>query len=294
MGIQLSNPETWKGLWMDALNSPTRQRRRAEAPESIERWNKRAQQFAENAVSPSSQDRQNELLDWLQQSGALKKGFKVLDIGAGSGRYAIPMAQMGCEVVALEPAEAMVEHIRERMNKESLSNIEIINKPWQEVDLDKDNLRKQFDLVFASMTPGIQAPDDLLNMIGASRCACYLSSHTKNRWYHMEMVWKEIFGQVMPVNPGDFIYRLGFVYALGYVPLTFHQKGSSAKRGMKQSPEKLKEDILWSLSSYIDENDFTEDKKLMIDEYVNAIDMGKEEETARNMSSQAMLWFINK
>ena len=43
---------------------------------------------------------------------ALHPGVRILDIGAGTGRTAIPLAELGCEVVAIEPAWGMVEALR--------------------------------------------------------------------------------------------------------------------------------------------------------------------------------------
>ena len=291
MTMKLSNPEAWKSLWEDVLDNDVRRQRKADAPESIERWNGRAKSFAQNAIAPSSQTKVDELLGWLSQNGAIKEGFKVLDIGAGSGRYALPMAKMGCDVTALEPAPSMVEHMRERMAQENVRNITILNKPWQAVELEQDSMLGQYDLVFASMTPGIQRPDDLLKMIKASRKACYLSSHTRDRWHHLEKVWKDVFERDMPELPGDFMYRFGFVYALGYVPITRHVKGTGSKAAGK-SKEKIKEDIIWSLSNYIEKSELPDEAQVKIDAYVDALDPEAEAASGRNMSSVSMLWFV--
>ena len=48
----------------------------------------------------------------LAAAGAIRPGTDVLDIGAGTGRVAIGFAQLGCNVVALEPALGMLETLR--------------------------------------------------------------------------------------------------------------------------------------------------------------------------------------
>ena len=48
-------------------------------------------------------------------------GAPVLDIGAGTGRVAIPLAAHGCSVTALEPALAMIDQLRAKANDVPLS-----------------------------------------------------------------------------------------------------------------------------------------------------------------------------
>ena len=48
----------------------------------------------------------------LAAAGAIPSGTNVLDIGAGTGRVAIGLAELGCNVVALEPALGMVATLR--------------------------------------------------------------------------------------------------------------------------------------------------------------------------------------
>lgn len=47
----------------------------------------------------------------LWRASGLTSGARVLDVGAGTGRVAIPLATLGCRVVALEPATGMVEQL---------------------------------------------------------------------------------------------------------------------------------------------------------------------------------------
>jgi SAM-dependent methyltransferase len=51
----------------------------------------------------------------LATAGAIRSGTKVLDIGAGTGRVAIGLAELGCNVVALEPASGMVQRLRTKV-----------------------------------------------------------------------------------------------------------------------------------------------------------------------------------
>ena len=210
MSMRLNDPETWKDLWIEALNASANRRKRPTPARALNGGTVGHSALQEARKRPRRRTGRKRCLTGFRSAAALKEGFRVLDIGAGSGRYAIPMAKMGCKVVALEPAEAMVGYMRERVAQENLTNITILNKTWQAVDLDQDDMRGQFDLAFASMSPGIQTPDDLVKMIGASRLACYLSGHTRERWRHLENVWKDVLGHDVIEIPGDFLYRFGW------------------------------------------------------------------------------------
>ena len=48
----------------------------------------------------------------LWMAAGLQVGARVLDIGAGTGRVAIPLASRGCNVVAVEPAGGMLAQLR--------------------------------------------------------------------------------------------------------------------------------------------------------------------------------------
>jgi SAM-dependent methyltransferase len=51
----------------------------------------------------------------LAAAAAIRPGTHVLDIGAGTGRVAIGLGTLGCDIVALEPAAGMVEQLRTKV-----------------------------------------------------------------------------------------------------------------------------------------------------------------------------------
>lgn len=76
---------------------------------------------------------------------------RVLDIGAGPGTLAIPLAPRVKEITAIEPGEGMVTILHERMKKEGITNITTIRKRWEDINPDRD-LDGHFDLVIASLS----------------------------------------------------------------------------------------------------------------------------------------------
>jgi SAM-dependent methyltransferase len=53
-----------------------------------------------------------------------------LDIGAGGGRYALPLALLVKDVIAVEPSEGMQRVLREGMARHGIDNIQIVPARW--------------------------------------------------------------------------------------------------------------------------------------------------------------------
>ncbi len=54
----------------------------------------------------------------------------VLDIGAGGGRYALPLALHAREVIAVEPSEGMRNVLHEGMSEHGIENIRVVDATW--------------------------------------------------------------------------------------------------------------------------------------------------------------------
>ena len=53
-----------------------------------------------------------------------------LDIGAGAGRYALPLAQRVREVIAVEPSASMRRALRTGMDEHGIGNVRIVPGAW--------------------------------------------------------------------------------------------------------------------------------------------------------------------
>jgi SAM-dependent methyltransferase len=69
------------------------------------------------AVIPDDAARQ------LAQAASLWPGSRVLDLAAGTGRVAIPLTTLGCRVVALDPAWAMLDELAKKSPSLSIPRI---------------------------------------------------------------------------------------------------------------------------------------------------------------------------
>ena len=58
---------------------------------------------------------------------------KILDVGGGSGRLALPLATRAKRVTVVEPSEDSVELLNERAAEAGITNITVINESWEDV-----------------------------------------------------------------------------------------------------------------------------------------------------------------
>nr|WP_320193161.1 class I SAM-dependent methyltransferase [uncultured Desulfobacter sp.] len=164
----LNNQSVWNNLWLNELkNDPEKKT----DTNHYKKWDKRAKKFDKQSATPEAVSRKERILSMLRNAGALQAGSRVLDVGAGSGNWAVPMVEMGASIVALEPSSGMIEILRQKIDALGLSpdQIRIKQQTWQDVNLEKEGLAGQFDLVFSSMNPGVCDPTTLEKVMQASR-----------------------------------------------------------------------------------------------------------------------------
>ncbi len=60
----------------------------------------------------------------------VRPGEAWLDIGAGGGRYALPLALAAGEVIAVDPSAGMIEQLKGGMEEHGISNVRVIESRW--------------------------------------------------------------------------------------------------------------------------------------------------------------------
>jgi len=217
------DPAVWEKLWREAAAaSPVVRRDRQGPEEELASWNRRAHGYARHSRGADGRSWRAALLRWRASRGALDSQTRVLDIGAGPGTYALPMASRVRRVTALEPASAMAAILERERRRRGLSNIRIVQRTWQQVDLAELNWQGAFELVFAAQTPGIDGPEALEKMLAASCGYCFLSAWAGPLWGPWGQARRELWPRLFKEEPGgypnDVLYPFGWLYAKGYRP----------------------------------------------------------------------------
>lgn len=80
-----------------------------------------------------------ELVDLLHALAPRSKAT-VLDLGAGIGHLALPLAERGCEVHAVEPAQAMLERLRQEVSARSLTSVHCLHATAEQLPVATDSI----------------------------------------------------------------------------------------------------------------------------------------------------------
>jgi SAM-dependent methyltransferase len=138
-------------------------------------WDLRADEFNSTRHQREGVKRRAEVLRFLEARGLWRDGIAILDIGCGPGKYAIELAQKASSVVGVDLSPRMIRLARENAVQAGAGHIRFEEAVWDETDLQARGWNRKFDLVFASMCPGINSPETLAKMSEASKNYCFMS-----------------------------------------------------------------------------------------------------------------------
>lgn len=144
---------------------------------------------------------------------------RVLDIGAGPGVLALPLAPLVREITAVEPGAGMVEVLKKHAEHNGIRNITCVQKTWEEVDPARD-LALPYDIVIASLSLTMHDIREALRKMDA------VSSGSVHIFWFADMpfwermyadLWQPLHGE--PYYPGpkaDCLF--GVLYQMGIYP----------------------------------------------------------------------------
>jgi SAM-dependent methyltransferase len=133
--------------------------------------------------------------------------YTVLDVGAGTGRLAIPIAKNVKKVTAIEPSEAMLACLEKNTKKEGINNIHCINKRWEDIEIGVDI--EPHDVVIASHSLAmLDIQGALIKIDSAAKKSAYLFTFVNNLrgiiWMD-DARWNKIYGKKDQIW-SDYIY----------------------------------------------------------------------------------------
>lgn len=251
----LFDPLFWEEMWSRA-GQKRRKKQRMKSDEGTP-WDRRAGHFARKTGGSEGGERTQAVLNYLENEGALGEEIEVLDVGCGPGTLTIPLARKTKRVFALDPSEKMLEMLQERAAAEGIDNIVLLKERWQDVDLAQKGWLEEFDLAFASMSPGIRESKDLQKLIHSSKRHCYVSTFAGRKDSTREAIWLQVVGAPQEAGEMEIFYPFNLLYAWGYRP---HLRFFRNRRADWLEPEDIEEEMLQYLHMTVEVDESVKEK----------------------------------
>jgi SAM-dependent methyltransferase len=150
---------------------------------------------------------------------AIPDGARVLDIGAGPGTPAVPLAAHGCRVTAIEPSAPMREALQEYADRVGVLVV-VREEPWEAVD--QAALGGPFDAVIASyslLMIDLQAALAKMHAVCRGRVHLFYPLTPHGGRVVERALWPAIHGTDYPPEPmadcvWNLLFRIGIVATL--------------------------------------------------------------------------------
>jgi SAM-dependent methyltransferase len=149
----------------------------------------------------------------------IRRDSRVLDIGAGPGTLALPLAGMAAQITAVEPSPGMMAVLAEHIHNGHIRNIRCVQKLWEDVDIRAD-LEAPYDVVIASFSLGMDdLRDALAKMDAASSRYVYIYWFAGLPFWERNLAanWEKLHGKPYVARPQiDCVFNI--LYSMGICP----------------------------------------------------------------------------
>lgn len=181
-------------------------------------WDRKSVLFGD---MPPAEFGKDDFLDLIGRTCELNRDTRVLDIGCGTGRYSLALAEKTGDVAGLDFSGEMISKAVSKRDSAGIKNVSFYVDDWTK-DRDDDILKEKYDLVFARYTPAVDSPKSLEKMLSVSRGMCYITMHFGNRNNIDESIG-ELFGE----RPLDRMERSAliteYLWCAGYEPQLYYE-----------------------------------------------------------------------
>jgi len=228
----------WLAAWSRMYDDERAQAENATLPgfePSADHWSGQAGRYASAARRAPQPDG---FMSFLQPR--LRPTDRVVDIGAGTGRYEPLLARAVAEVVALEPSPSMRAQLERRVEQERLANVHTISDRWPDAQIPTCDVA-----IAAHVLYGVREIEPFLRRMDAiARRGCYLLLAFRHPSSFVSPFWERLYGEARLPLPGALeclgaLYQIGIFAQLSTVPITSRLSYDDAGEAL--------EDLRWRL-----------------------------------------------
>ena len=138
----------------------------------------------------------DDTLDRLRRE--VPEGSTLIDVGGGAGRFALPLALKCKHVTVVEPADSMVEGLREAMRESKIDNVSIVNELWEDAEVEPADV-----VLSAHSIYGVADAEGFLRKLTDSAAGRVLIlAYTEQPQTYLAPFWKTVHREERITLPG--------------------------------------------------------------------------------------------
>lgn len=189
-------------------------------------WDRRAFAFDRRIA-----DSADPFVRLVEENVPLSRDFtELLDIGCGSGTYALPFAGRVRSVKGVDVSPEMIRLARSKAEETGASNADFSVVDWDSADVSRLG---RFNLTFAHMTPAVHDGSTFAKMLSVSSGWCFLAGYIARE----SRAWDEIYSIIGEPEAPEFrkltdaqetLWRLGKVPHLAQFRRRMHKRWDPA------------------------------------------------------------------
>lgn len=249
--------------------------------DNIEFWDKKARHFQLNMENVNEGEKAD-VMTYLKKEGMIFDGGKVLDIGCGTGKYAVEFLKENMHVFAVDISPKMLEYASANL-KAVGGEFDVFLGDWKDISkllLDKN---EKFDFVFASNSPAVKTLEDIQYMCYLSKKYCFINKFTK-RVDTLKNTFSQYLGRdYSSGKKSEYHEIINHIKSLGYIPSC---EFSNYKKVGIMSVEEAVEDYI--MHQNLDKNEITDSEKTSLLEFAESI--SDENKTLKNEMITENIW----
>lgn len=143
--------------------------------------------------------RTNRIIGLMEKMGLSIEGSRILDIGCGPGTFALPLAEQGAVVTALDISGNMLGRLKTEARRREISGVKTIRASWKDLSPVEKGLAERFDIVFSALSIAIQTEEDIRKMEQCSQSWCVCVAAGRIRYHILCRMLLDMFG--LPLDP---------------------------------------------------------------------------------------------
>jgi ubiquinone/menaquinone biosynthesis C-methylase UbiE len=186
---------------------------------NIAMWDSMARGFGERMPADSSAAfQEDQFLGLLEKEAMFGPDSTVLDVGCGTGKYALALACRCRKITGIDISPRMLDIARQKAGEMGFTNVDFRLGDWNDLDITAAGFTHSFDLVFAHMSPAVQSAAAFEKMIRAGRGWGVLSKHI----HRSDSVFAEV-KRIAGISESggsdqDMIYAFELLWRQGILP----------------------------------------------------------------------------